>query len=486
MLFTSGLFLFLFLPVTVIGFFVIARFARPAFAASWLFAMSLLFYGFWVPALLGLLVGSILFNFFGGIWIARHACSKTGKAITTLWIAANLILLAFFKYYNFFIDNLAAAGVHLPVLNVVLPIGISFFTFTQIAFLADAYKGKVRDARLVHYGLFVTYFPHLIAGPILHHSEMMPQFAEPRTYRPDLVKFALGAAFLLVGLAKKILVADSVSGIADHAFNAAAHGQVGPLHAWEGAIAYAMQIYFDFSGYSDMAIGISLLLNIQLPFNFASPYRATNIIEFWRRWHMTLSRFLRDYLYIGLGGNRHGQVRRYINLAATMVLGGLWHGAAWTFVIWGALHGAYLIINHGWHWLRERLGLSLIGGTPARALGWAITMLGIVIAWVFFRATTIDGALAMLHAMAGATPQVDQLAGREQAWLLLTALTAFVVLLPNSQTLILDRLKPLIERRASAAAWPIWAGLGAWSMAVCWLALVAASRENSAFIYFNF
>lgn len=487
MLFTSGLFLFVYLPVTVVFFFLIARAAGPRAASAWLAAMSLLFYGYWVPAFLALLVGSILFNFGAGLAIARSLGTSRARAILTIAIVGDLVALAFFKYYNFFTENVREIGIPMPVLNIVLPIGISFFTFTQIAYLVDVYKGKVRDANIVHYGLFVTYFPHLIAGPILHHADMMPQFHNRDTYRPNLANFATGAFFLIFGLAKKVLVADNISIIADRAFDAANLGQVGTLHAWEGAIAYAMQIYFDFSGYSDMAVGVSLLLNIQLPFNFASPYRSTSIVEFWRRWHMSLSTFLRDYLYIALGGNRKGNMRRYANLFVTMVLGGLWHGAAWTFVIWGTLHGSYLMINHFWRWLGKSMGFAGKGGFPARAVGWALTMLGVLVAWVFFRATTVHGALAMLQAMAGCQPGTDLLAGRGQNWLLLAALTLFTVALPNSQTVIMGRIRPALESRMAAGrAGLIVFGLGIWAVLVVWMALVAASRENAAFIYFNF
>ena len=487
MLFTSGLFLFVYLPVTLVLFFLIARKAGPGAAAAWLAAMSLAFYGYWVPAYLALLVGSILFNFIAGLAIVRHAGSNRARHILIAAIVVDLLALAFFKYYNFLTDNVRAAGLPMPVLNVILPIGISFFTFTQIAYLVDAYKGKAHEPKLVHYGLFVTYFPHLIAGPILHHSEMMPQFADRETYRLRLDNFALGALFLLFGLMKKVLVADNISIVADRAFDAANLGQVGLLHAWEGALAYALQIYFDFSGYSDMAVGISLLLNIQLPYNFASPYRSTSIIEFWRRWHMTLSRFLRDYLYIALGGNRKGNVRRYVNLAVTMILGGLWHGAAWTFVIWGALHGFYLVLNHGWRWVAQKAGVAGKGGWPMRAVAWALTMLGVLVAWVFFRATSVHGALFMLKAMAGGAPGTDLLAGSTQHWALLAALLLFTVALPNSQTVIMERIRPAIARRlAGGRTGIILASLGIWAMLVVWLALVAASRENAAFIYFNF
>ncbi|HEY0315233.1 MAG TPA: MBOAT family protein [Sphingomonas sp.] len=488
MLFTSGLFLFLFLPLTLALFYGLARLSGPRLAAAWLAFMSLAFYAYWMPVYLGLLLGSILLNYLGGIAIVRATDRERARLVTTAFVATDLLVLGFFKYYNFFTDNLRAVALPLPVLNVVLPIGISFFTFTQIAFLVDSYRGKARDARPIHYLLFVTYFPHLIAGPILHHSEMMPQFEERRTYRPDLARFATGFAFLLAGMIKKVLVADSISPIADRAFQAAGIGQVGVFHAWEGAIAYALQIYFDFSGYSDMAVGLSLLFNIQLPYNFASPYRSTSIVEFWRRWHMTLSRFLRDYLYIALGGNRHGNVRRYANLAATMLLGGLWHGAAWTFVIWGGLHGAFLVVNHGWRYIQGRIfsGAAGGGGRIGAVLGWLLTMLAVLIAWVFFRAASIAEAIAMLRAMAGHAPAVDFLAGRAIDWLPLAALGLFAAVLPNSQQVIMGRIAPAIERARASGGGTIWLALGIGLVLLVWLALVAASRENSAFIYFNF
>ena len=258
-------------------------------------------------------------------------------------LAANLCLLAWYKYANFFVDSVntlaAAAGADgLPPLDIILPIGISFFTFTQIAFLVDCYRGEVREYRFIHYVLFVSYFPHLIAGPVLHHREMMPQFADAANTRPHAGNFAIGLSIFVVGLAKKVLIADNLSPLAIPVFAAGAEPTL--IEAWIGVLAYTFQLYFDFSGYSDMAIGLSRLFGVKLPLNFNSPYKAVNIAEFWRRWHMTLSRFLRDYLYIALGGSRRGQAMRYRNLMLTMLLGGLWHGAGWTFVIWGGLHGA--------------------------------------------------------------------------------------------------------------------------------------------------
>jgi D-alanyl-lipoteichoic acid acyltransferase DltB (MBOAT superfamily) len=284
---------------------------------------------------------------------------------------------------------------------VILPLGISFFTFTQIAFLVDTYQGKVKEFNFVHYALFVTYFPHLIAGPVLHHAEMMPQFARRSVCHINWDNVAVGLSIFVLGLAKKVLLADSVADFSTPVFEAVKAGGTPMLiEAWVGALAYTLQLYFDFSAYSDMAIGISLMFNVRLPLNFNSPYKATSIIEFWRCWHMTLSRFLRDYLYIPLGGSRLGTSRRYANLVITMLLGGLWHGAGWTFVIWGALHGTYLLINHAWRGFKDRMGWGE-GGRLASLGAGALTFLAVVVGWVFFRADSFTIAVAMLQGMAG-------------------------------------------------------------------------------------
>jgi alginate O-acetyltransferase complex protein AlgI len=289
MLFTSATFVLMFLPVALAGFFAFARWSHTA-AATWLFVVSLFFYGYWMPEFTLLLLASIIFNFTIGILIGRSP-RRSARAWMIVGVAVNLFVLAYFKYANFFIANLNdVIGKAWDIGNVVLPIGISFFTFTQIAFLADAYKKGVREYKPAHYGLFVTYFPHLIAGPVLHHAQMMPQFANERTYRWDSANVTAGMLIFALGLFKKIVLADGVSPYADAIFNPTDAGmQPDLLEAWLGACAYTLQLYFDFSGYSDMAIGLSRMFNIRLPFNFNSPYRAANISDFWRRWHITLS-----------------------------------------------------------------------------------------------------------------------------------------------------------------------------------------------------
>jgi D-alanyl-lipoteichoic acid acyltransferase DltB (MBOAT superfamily) len=346
MLFNSYPFIFLFLPVTLIGYFLFAKVGNLA-PILWLALASLVFYSVSNWQFVPLLLASVAFNYaIGSLLILQRLRVVPRFVILTIGVAGDLLVLGYFKYAGFFAANLNAMFSTGLAVDVLLPVGISFYTFTQIAFLVDAYRGKVARYGLPHFALFVTYFPHLIAGPILHHRDMIPQFEREQNKRPDCHLILCGVIIFAIGLFKKTCLADGIQ-----PFVALAFGPVSPTfdQAWIGALAYTFQLYFDFSGYSDMAIGISLMFGIFLPLNFNSPYKATNIIDFWRRWHMTLSQFLRDYLYIPLGGNRRGSLLRYVNLMVTMALGGLWHGAAWTFVAWGVLHGAYLCINHAWN-----------------------------------------------------------------------------------------------------------------------------------------
>ncbi|MDD4929056.1 MAG: MBOAT family protein [Gallionella sp.] len=413
MLFNSYAFIFLYLPVVLLGFFTLARVSH-TYAAAWLAAASLFFYGYWNPAYVGLLLCSIVCNYAFGMWIAKTRTREKGegerdtgqgasrKRLLIVAIVANLGLLGYYKYANFFIGSIGSlAGAQWSMGQIILPLGISFFTFTQIAYLVDTCQGRVREYNFIHYVLFVTYFPHLIAGPILHHKEMMPQFAHTNTYRFNADHVSLGVTIFVLGLAKKLLLADSLAEFPGPIFaSVQAGGQPMLFESWIGALSYTLQLYFDFSAYSDMAIGLSLMFNVRLPQNFHSPYKSVNIIEFWRRWHMTLSRFLRDYLYIPLGGNRQGTARRHLNLLATMLLGGLWHGAGWTFIIWGGLHGLYLVVNHGWRAFKLSLGWGG-GGWLARALSVLLTFIAVVVAWVFFRAPDFTTARAVLSGMAG-------------------------------------------------------------------------------------
>jgi alginate O-acetyltransferase complex protein AlgI len=333
MLFNSYTFIFIFLPITLLVFFSIGGKGHHRIAIAWLVAASLFFYGWWNPAYLSLILGSILFNYAVGVALSNlqaqsSASHLTKKIILSFGILVNLFLLAYFKYANFFVDNLnSLSGSNFHLQTIILPLAISFFTFQQITYLVDAYKGETREYNFLHYCLFVTFFPQLIAGPIVHHREMLPQFVKNTIYKFNHQHLAIGLTIFFIGLFKKVVLADGVAVYATPVFEAAEQGvMLTFFEAWAGALAYTFQLYFDFSGYSDMAIGIARMFGIRLPLNFNSPYKSVNIIEFWRRWHITLSRFLRDYLYIPLGGNRKGKFRRYINLMITMLLGGLWHG----------------------------------------------------------------------------------------------------------------------------------------------------------------
>lgn len=489
MLFTTAVFFCIYLPTVLAGFFVFARRSHDA-AATWLFLASLFFYGYWMPQFTVLLVGSIVANF-----VLGRRISESARPIARRWlvlgVAANLVLLAYFKYANFFIENFnAALGTQLDIGKVILPIGISFFTFTQIAFLADTFHKGVREYKFIHYGLFVTYFPHLIAGPVLHHAQMMPQFRDPATFRFNTANFGAGIAIFALGLFKKVVLADGIAPYADAVFNPSQAGlQPDFAEAWLGALAYTFQLYFDFSGYSDMAIGLSWMFNVRLPFNFNSPYRATSISDFWRRWHISLSDFLRDYLYITLGGNRKGAVRRYMNLAATMILGGLWHGAGWTFVVWGGLHGLYLVINHGF---RAACGRALCARLDRSrgfsVMAWALTMLSVVVAWVFFRAESFASAGRILRGMvspaAGETHTLLWNAGLHLGtgalWCAALGATAFLA--PNSNR-IGTQLLQWSAHSNRLAGLILGAGL---AVAVCMVLLNTTRDSVSAFIYFNF
>ena len=405
MLFNTPEFIFIFLPLSVLAFFQLSGRGYHQASIACLVAASLFFYGWWNPAYLGLLGVSIIFNYFIGDALNQRFVSPAKKKILLfVGISVNLALLGYYKYANFFVYTVNELfGTEFYLGKIVLPLGISFYIFQKIAYLVDAYRGETKGYKFLNYTLFVTFFPQLIAGPIVHHSEVLPQFTPHNTSRLKSEDMAVGLTIFALGLFKKVMLADRIAAYATPVFNAAAQG-INPtfFEAWGAALAYSLQLYFDFSGYSDMAIGAARMFGIKLPLNFYSPYKATNIIDFWRRWHITLSRFLKDYLYIPLGGNRHGKVRRYMNLMITMLLGGLWHGANWTFVFWGGLHGIYLVINHQWHsWLRS------IGKNPdksrgiALAIGRAITFLAVVVAWVFFRSDSMSAAFGMLSGMVG-------------------------------------------------------------------------------------
>ncbi|PWF47650.1 MBOAT family O-acyltransferase [Massilia glaciei] len=494
MLFNSFSFLFLYLPLVLAGFFVLGR-TSPRWAAVWLGMASLAFYGVGSARHVPLLLASIMFNFAAARAIT-HAAGTARRRVLLAAVAANLALLAYYKYANFFLGAVGAQS----QLAIILPVGISFFTFTQIAFLVDCHRREASEVRFSHYFLFVSYFPHLVAGPVLHHKEMMPQFADARNYRPLAANFAIGMSIFVVGLAKKVLIADNLSPLAGPVFAAGAHPQM--IEAWVGVLAYTFQLYFDFSGYSDMAIGLSRMFGVKLPLNFNAPHKALDIGAFWRRWHMTLSRFLRDYLYIALGGGRLGRLKRYRNLMLTMLLGGLWHGAGWTFVAWGALHGGFLVLHHCWQaWGGFRLA-------PLAAQ--ALTFLAVMLAWVFFRAPDFGTAFDILGALAGANgvslprafaPLAQWLPGAvgfdglrwiELVGLGLPALALAAVLAffaPTTQE-IFCHYEPAFERilHRPARQWITWRPRPAWGLGFAGLFIVCVLSMNrvSEFLYFQF
>jgi alginate O-acetyltransferase complex protein AlgI len=508
MLFNSYQFIFGFLPAVCVAYFVAARYWGRRAGITVLVGGSLFFYGWWNDQYLWILLLSIGCN--AGFAIALLRGNKAQRLwILLVGLGFNLFLLGVFKYASFLAENVNALfGLNWDVEANSLPLGISFFTFQKIAFLVDIYVGGVVSFNLLHYSLFVTFFPQLIAGPIVRHNEIMPQF-QTLPQQPRASDFAIGASIFAIGLFKKTCLADLSAIWVTPAFSAAADGNpIGFANAWVAALAYSFQLYFDFSGYSDMAIGLARLFGIVLPINFYSPYKSVNIIDFWRRWHITLSRLLRDFVYIPLGGNRRGVVRRYLNLAIAMLLGGLWHGAAWTFVLWGGVHGAMLALNHAWHYVRRRVGLPP-GNDPAivRIAACAVTFIAVTSAWVLFRATSLESAGTILSAMYGMGGQKVvgpfvaywsaewrlisefRLSESSAVWLLLVGSVAFI--LPNTYQLFQNFRPALVERPFDdGASKPrlCWTPRWSWATGLSLMLLVAILRirELSPFIYFQF
>jgi alginate O-acetyltransferase complex protein AlgI len=528
MLFNSAAFIFYFLPVALFGFVALGRFGRRA-VIGWLALMSIVFYGVWKPQYVIVLVGSMLMNFAISRMIAASRGSRAGTYWMVLGISLNLGILAYFKYlfrFLVFMNQMQFTQREWP--HIILPLGISFFTFTQIAYLVDLRQGEAEKQDFISYALFVTFFPHLIAGPILHHKEMMPQFAAEKRYRLDWHDFATGLSWFVLGLAKKVVIADRIAPFADAAF-AAPHG-LGMWSAWIGVLNYSMQLYFDFSGYSDMAVGLARMFSIRFPYNFNSPYKATNIIDFWARWHMTLTRYLTLYLYnpVALAVSRRRLARGlpvskkasrtaagFVTMIAfptcfTMFLAGVWHGAGLQFVIFGLLHAVYLSVNHGW-----RLWQNKPATAPRRwysaPLGLALTYLCVVVSQVFFRADSTRDALALLAGMVGlhgmglptgiaAHLHLNGSAVRDAVSakaLAVLALFPFCWLLPNIQEL-LGQVTPghfdfggaISARVAAALAWrpDVGARLAGWGVALAGtlLAVLYYISYSTSFLYFQF
>lgn len=448
MLFNSFEFLLLFLPITLIGFYLLARLGSLWLVLTWLIVCSLFFHGYWKASYTWLFVVSIIANYFIGraCLPSRSPWWQHGR----IWalvsgLVLNLGLLAYFKYAGFLADILVQlGGPYINVGEIVLPLAISFYTFQQISFLVDTYSGRSPRYGFIQYASYLAFFPHLIAGPIVRHNRLIGQLSDRKILRPNLDNILSGTTIIMIGLFKKVVLADGAAAYVNPIFFAAGNGgQVGFVEAWLAAMLFSFVIYFDFSGYSDIAIGLARLFNVRFPENFASPYKAMNIVDFWRRWHITLSSFLRDYLYIPLGGNRKGPGWRNVNLMLTMLLGGLWHGAALNFVVWGGLHGCYLVTAHAWHRycaLRE----LRIDGIAGQFASRTVTYLSVVVAWVFFRASTADQAIAVLAGMFGFNGLVSHIELPRgylpnplfEAMIFCMLLLVLVNLFPNTQQLM--------------------------------------------------
>lgn len=536
MLFNSPEFLLRFLPVVFLGFVLlhVARLQR--FTVPWLIAASFVFYGWWSVANLPLLVGSILFNYALGMVLMRHP----SRLVLALGIIANVLLLGVFKYTGFVaqtFNDISGAGLTVP--DIVLPLAISFFTFQQIAYLVGAHDGAVTDRRFQNYCLFVAFFPQLIAGPITHYREMLSQFSDFDRFRPRLDFFVVGLTIFFVGLFKKVVVADPFGASATPVFEAARAGGLQMIEAWGGALAYTLQMYFDFSGYSDMAIGLGLLFGISLPLNFNSPYKARNVMDYWARWHMTLTRFLTSHIYNpvvvaitrrraarGLPLPKRGRMSAgtFAALVAfptllTMLISGIWHGAGWQFVAFGALHGVFIVVAHGWRQWKVRRGLPLDSTKPLHVVGAVLlTFLCTMIALVFFRADSVGTALNILYGMAGlngivfpdfigwlpGAAQAIDLLGLHMARLplfdvsLAIRIVLFLIVvwgLPNIYQWLRDYPTALgfnsapswLERRLPGARWRLSPVFGVVVGAFgCLAILVSLSGAPTEFLYFQF
>jgi alginate O-acetyltransferase complex protein AlgI len=518
-IFSSPEFLFLFLPAALAGTFFLRRISQ-GHALLWLGLASAVFYARWHPPSLILLVASITFNFLSGERIRSAPTEQAAGRYLRLSVAANLLALAYFKYSGFLASAVSSAiGSEARFDAPTLPLGISFFTFTQIAFLVDMRRTRTATSTFPSYWLFVTYFPHLIAGPVLHHAQFIPQFRRRRAFTITWTSLAVGLSLLTIGLAKKTLLADPLGAYASSVFDDAAAGAAPLLvESWIGALCYTFQLYFDFSGYSDMALGISRIINLRLPANFLSPYKATSIIDFWRRWHVSLSAFLRDYLYIPLGGNRKGSWRTKLNMFLTMLLGGIWHGAGWTFILWGAFHGALLVLNHSWRSLTGHRLAEARSGRTVRLAGGLLTFMLVLLGWTLFRSADLDTAGRMIRGLcgfngislpAGLVPFLPEVLTRAlnvadegmfagSAALRNMGINRLLLLLPVASVIIwwMPNTAELFRRRSVVALSPMLASAGSarWRpglaislLAGCLLALaILAINSRSEFLYFQF
>ncbi len=494
MLFNSVVFIFAFLPITFWVYFYLNKKKLTEASKGFLVFSSLFFYSWWNIAYLPLILSSVLFNYVVGNILTKNehvgnspkGCKRLSrKSILTIGVIFNLGLLGYFKYSDFLIENTNfVLGTNHSLLNLALPLAISFFTFQQIAYLVDSYRQETKEYDFLNYANFVTFFPQLIAGPIVHHKEMMPQFSNSRAKVINYKNISLGLFIFAIGLFKKVVIADSFSGWANAGFDTAI--SLNFFEAWATSLSYTFQLYFDFSGYTDMAIGAALLFNIKLPINFNSPYKATSIQDFWRRWHITLSRFLRDYIYIPLGGSQLGNFRVYTNVMATFVLGGIWHGAGWTFIFWGTLHGVALVLYRLW----SKLGIQVWTW-----LSWFITFNFINIAWVFFRAKEWNDSIKVLKGMVG----INGIIIAEKHEKYMGALSSFDFISYGEVTtsigggmavlnwLLLGFFMVLFTKNSAAHGVEFKPNIyKAFYMVCLFVASVLMMSEESEFLYFNF
>lgn len=474
MLFNSYEFIFAFLPITFFVYFYLLHKRLITGAKGFLVFASLFFYSWWNVIYLPLILCSMLFNYVIGTSLGKDSEHKkvSKSQLLVIGIVSNIALLGYFKYTDFFIENFNLfSGSNVELFHLALPLAISFFTFQQIAYLVDSYRGETKEYDFLNYALFVTFFPQLIAGPIVHHKEMMPQFASKWNLAKNYKNIALGIFIFSIGLFKKVVIADTFAVWATNGFDKAE--TLNLIEAWATSLSYTFQLYFDFSGYADMAIGAALLFNIKLPINFNSPYKATDIQDFWRRWHITLSRFLRDYIYIPLGGNRKGEFRTYNNLLITFLLGGLWHGAGWTFIFWGFLHGAALVIHRMWQKLNFKLNT---------VIAWFITFNFINISWVFFRAKEWDDAMKVLGAMFGITNiELIQVSRVKElfpnigmdSYIFPFIVLGFVIILFNNSNQLLKYFK--VTNMTIMI-----------SIVLAFISILILTNNSSEFLYFNF
>lgn len=493
MFFNSATFLFAFLPIALIGYLLLEKSKTPVFRQAWLLAASMVFYAWGNAAVLALLLPLTVVNYYFGATLLRREISR-GRWILFLAVGFNVLVLGYFKYANFFVSNLNdLLQSNLFIQKILLPLGISFITFMQIAWIVACYRKEAVPCNYFEFLLFSAFFPQIVSGPIVYQKETLPQFRKVRTSADRANDICVGVTLFTMGLAKKVLIADTIAPWANQGFWAAGAGQsISLIAAWIGVLAYAFQLYFDFSGYSDMAIGVARLFGIRLPLNFNSPYKAESITDFWRRWHMTLSRFLRDYVYIGLGGNRCGSFRRSFNLFLTMLLGGFWHGAGWTFILWGALHGSYLIANHAWSSIVEKTKIPFAGIFA----GWGgrlTTFLAVLVSWIFFRASNPAEAMRLISGMLGSNglyilgdplffKSSPNLMGifawfgwqAEPQFVLLTCLIGlgvFVSIFPNSQQILASLEPGIVTYGKKIEELPVAFRKLAWHPSVPWLAV---------------